>query len=184
MPSAIHHSVCSVISNGIVGALSAMPPAVRRQFHVRGAVSRVLKLGRYMSTRIPDVELRSDVNGNGIKKTVMVVETGFSQSYESLRQDVQQWFDGCSSMRMVILVDVNEKPSYKNPLRGLSAEDIISLLAATAEEEVVEAQPGSPWAGFCLRGFPFFGALDGYLEVWIRDADGQPKMREPRHVSL
>ena len=138
-----------------------MPSAVRQQFRVRGAVDRVLKHGRYRSIRVPDVELRSDVNGNGIKRTVMVAEMGFSQSYGSLRQDVREWFDGCSSMHLVVLVHVNEKPSYQDPLRGLPTEDIIPLLAAAAGEGVVETQPGSPWVGFCLRGFPLVGALDG-----------------------
>ena len=46
-------------------------------------------------------------------------------------------------MRMVILVDINEKPRYQNPLR-LSTKDIIRLLAATIKKEAVELQSGFP----------------------------------------
>ena len=43
-----------------------------------------------MSTRIPDFAILSQAEGVGVKQTVMVVEMAFSQSYQSLRQDVKE----------------------------------------------------------------------------------------------
>ena len=184
MPTPINGMVHSSIQNNFAVALSSMSLAVRRQFRAQGAVDQILQHGQYFSVKAPDFELLSDVEGDGVQRSVMVVEMGFSQSYESLRQDVEEWFNGSPSMRMVILVDINEKPRYQNPLRGLPAKDIIRLLAATTKQEAVEPQPGFPWAGFYLRGFPFVGVLEGNLEVWIRGPDRRAKMRNPRHVSL
>ena len=85
---------------------------------------------------------------------------------------------------MVMLVDVQEEPRYRNPLKDVNADIIIGRFKDATVDEVTESVPGQPWAGYTLRGENFVSSLRCYLECWIRGSDNGPKLREPRHVSL
>ena len=115
--------------------------------------------------------------------TVFVLECGFSQSYQSFLNTVHDWFRGTSSIRMVIVVDVQEELRYRNPLEDVDAETIIGRFQNARFSEVTEPVPGQPWAGYTLRGEKFMGSLCCYLECWIRGSDNR-KLREPLHVSI
>ena len=179
MPSAIHGNVHSLINNAIVESLASQPQAAKARFFPRTGVDLDL---RDFSRRCPDFELVERTASN--KVTVLVLECGFSQSYESLLGTVHDWFRGTPSIRMVILVDVQEEPRYWNPLKDFDADIIIERFQDARIDDVIESVPGQSWAGYMVRGENFVGALSCYLECWIRGLDDGPMLREPRHVSM
>ena len=101
-----------MIHNTILESLALQPKAVKAHFFAQSGVDLDL---RDFSTRCPDFELVERTASN--TATVLVLECGFSQSYESLLGTVHDWFRGRPSIRMVILVDVQEEPRYRNPLK-------------------------------------------------------------------
>ncbi|KAI9832974.1 MAG: hypothetical protein M1826_000753 [Phylliscum demangeonii] len=125
--------------------------------------------------KVPDFELAVRETSVGYK-TVFALEMGFAQTYESLRNDVDEWFSGQPLMRMIVLLNVIERPRYRNPLAGVDPSTIIQRLQG-ADEDEVQPTTGLQWTGFTLRDLAFVGALTGYMEVWIRGADGLPRMR-------
>ena len=179
IPSPIHGKIHNLIQNTIVERLASQPKAVKARFFAQAGIDEVLADGNNISTRCADLELVENTASS--EATVFVLECGFSQSYLSLLNDVDDWFRGRSSIRMVILVDVQEEPQYRNPLRDVDAEIIIEPFKSAIIDEVTESEPGPSWAGYRLRGESFLGS---YLECWIRGPGNGPKLREPRHVSI
>ncbi|KAI9808830.1 MAG: hypothetical protein M1826_004054 [Phylliscum demangeonii] len=129
--------------------------------------------------KIPDFELQAK-GADLVSETVFVVEMGFSQAYQSLREDVAEWFRGTPSMIMVVLVNVIESPRYRNPLTAVGAQEIVARLEGVERREALEPMAGIPWGGIKLRGLVFVGALEGYMEMWVRGPNGPPQMRGPR----
>ena len=183
MPSAIHGKVHSLISSAIVKSLALQPEVAQARFLAQTGVNQKLRDGNNVSsTRCADLELVENMVSD--EATVFVLECGFSQSYQSLLNTDYDWFRGRSSIRMVMLVDVQEEPRYRNSLKDVDANIIIERFQNARLSEVTESVPGQPWAGYTLRGEKFVGSLRCYLECWIRGSDNGPKLREPRHVSI
>ena len=65
---------------------------------------------------------------------------------------------------MMILVDVQEEPHYRNPLKGVDANIIIGRLEDAITDEVIESMPGQLWVGYTLRGKNLLGSLRCYLD--------------------
>ncbi|KAI9817601.1 MAG: hypothetical protein M1826_001587 [Phylliscum demangeonii] len=176
MPSAIHGGLHDAFRDSFVHAIATLPAPIRRHFRPKTNVSLpLMRRGHRFSKKIPDFELAVRETSVGYK-TVFALEMGFSQTYESLRNDVDEWFSGQPLMRMIVLLNVIERPRYRNPLAGVDPSNIIQRLQG-ADEDEVQPTAGLQWTGFTLRDLAFVGALTGYMEVWIRGVDGLPRMR-------
>ncbi|KAI9816334.1 MAG: hypothetical protein M1826_001869 [Phylliscum demangeonii] len=178
MPSPIHSEVHSFIHTSFGAAIIALPSAVRQHFKARTNVS-FPELCR-PSKKIPDFEFRVRNSGAGFYTTVFVVEMGFSQSHQSLQDDVVEWFRREPALRMVVVINVVEHPKYRNPLAGVDAPDVMLRLQGVNMAEASEPIADLPWTGVLLRGLAFVGTLDASLEIWTRGPDGRPEMQGTR----
>ena len=89
--------------------LGLQPEAVQERFFSQTNYHQKLRDGKGASSnRCPDRELVENTASN--EATIFVVECGYSQSYQSLLNTDYDWFRGRLSVRMVMLVDVQEEP--------------------------------------------------------------------------
>lgn len=100
----------------------------RKSVHLPGTLSRKSMLKKEAWDKDPDglFEIYSEVDNRYHLK--IAVEIGFTENIDELRFDMEQWLLKCSSMRAVILVNINEdnRPTMKT--LSTLARDIIRPL--------------------------------------------------------
>ncbi|KAI1762647.1 hypothetical protein GGR53DRAFT_468090 [Hypoxylon sp. FL1150] len=119
-------------------------------------------------------------DGNGVKKTRWVLETGFWEPYENLVRDARVWLEGGSDVGMVMLVKFTETPKYRFPININDVIDDVNKLEdlgipldrrQIAYEDVFLEEPFGPAR---YRGFTWVGQItEAFMEIWIRNGNNK-----------
>jgi hypothetical protein len=102
----------------------------------------------------------------------MVVEVGFSQSYDDLVQKAELWIEFTASVRSVLLINIEEEPNHSSPIKDVDLLELrmlndIVLADRLNSPDVPEFGPviieGSTWVGEIRHAV---------VELWTRDENG------------
>ncbi|PGG96061.1 hypothetical protein AJ79_09749 [Helicocarpus griseus UAMH5409] len=111
---------------------------------------------------------------------ILVMEVGFSEGYEELKESANTWFEKSKDVKMVLLCKIDERPLYRIPQAlkveelakmELSALPIFQLPATTDVKLEDEKNLDSP---IMTSGHRFVGRLKHvYFETWVRSEAGK-----------
>jgi hypothetical protein len=108
----------------------------------------------------------------------LVLEVGFSETYEKLVEDTQLWLEGNSKVSMVTLVKFCETPKYSCPVsldedndNSLESLGIPLDFRAFDENEItLEGEYGPA----IYKRYMWVGEVsEVFVENWVRDVDGR-----------
>lgn len=128
------------------------------------------------SEKSPDLGIR--LRSTGELKWVM--EVGFSQTSDSLKETARAWLEGCRGLDMVVLVNFEEDPPYRCPI---SADEDPSTLGITLppdnislEEIACEGLLGPA----TYKDLTWVGKICKIsMETWVRGGDGKATQKGP-----
>ena len=179
IPSPTHELCASSILIAVGSTLSAT--GLNQHVSVDGnrdeEISVPDAIGPDVSVFVPDMGLYYQTS-NGNSSRVMVLEVGFSESEAHLRQKARKWFD-VATMRMVVLVNINETPRYRDPqgyaprdalITRMQAIQVPNDLVLPHDEEVAHglpAQNDNNEADIVFSGVP-----SASYQIWTRAATG------------
>jgi len=167
----VHEAFLEIIAASIRdSSIRAAAPA--RSVRISHNLTEAEFLGdNMMSTRVPDLGVRL-CTPEGEAKLWLVVEVGFSETYDQLKDDVMAWLQDHEEARYVILIKVEESPAYRCPLsRNAPEEDFLDLdfpeVHLIDRQDVVVAGDFGP-ASYGRMQFvnPITSVI---FELWARD---------------
>ena len=134
----------------------------------------------------PDFAVKSKDNDENWNSK-LVVEVGFSEAYEHLKESAKLWLEGTSSVSICLLIDVQENPAYRNPLKPLSDEVVEQL--QLPEWKLVQLRyfvlPPNSYGPVSFRGFNWTGEVtSARMEVWRKNVQGNACLSGPATVRL
>ncbi|KAH0562763.1 hypothetical protein GP486_002592 [Trichoglossum hirsutum] len=169
IPSPVHESIIKIFEAGFIRARSNLQVSdasrtVRTITDERHSDFR----GRHQgSTKFPDLGVifkRSD----GRLQLKLVVEVGFPEKYDSLVRDARLWLEGSRTVPTVILVQVEESPSYSSPLSNLEDEEIERL--GLSRQPEYDFSAGGDFGPVVFKGLVWVGRITRvFMEVWRWD---------------
>ncbi|PGH26503.1 hypothetical protein AJ80_01817 [Polytolypa hystricis UAMH7299] len=165
------------------------PLVVRREpnpFRIESHASHVLS-GERGETKSP-AKLSADLAviprriGSGkqkpreSKRPIWALQVGFAETYEELSKIMHSWFEACHSTNMVLLLKVEEHPVYKpelilNSLRDLRAQNVPPKRLVSSTSLRVQDRSDS-YGPIMLQGIVWAGRMTAFMEVWVRDENG------------
>lgn len=117
---------------------------------------------------------------------ILISEVGFSERYSQLESSMKMWLSSIPTIKVGLLVKIEETPKYKNPFRSRSREfwEFLQKPKEALKEDIIlenSEEAGSPlW----LSDLRLVGQTKAYMEVWVRDSDtGQARVQGERIVS-
>ncbi|EEQ29800.1 conserved hypothetical protein [Microsporum canis CBS 113480] len=148
---------------------------------------RVFRTGdeNEISILAPDllVSYRSKRN-SGNNQPVLVLEVGFTESYESLASSLSNWLNRIPELKMAILVKVNEVPTYKNPLATqgmLNMPELKPLRGGLRNRDVSLEDPTNPYSPLMICGIRWVAPTTAFVEAWTKDKEtGKPALQGKR----
>lgn len=89
------------------------------------------------SRRVPDLGI---FKSNGAKDSLKwLLEVGFSETYEHVKEKIGFWLKGKPEVARVILIKITENLEYKCPLQSLTDESYQRLGFPQTEPEISDA---------------------------------------------
>ncbi|KAH0533822.1 hypothetical protein FGG08_007549 [Glutinoglossum americanum] len=169
MGSLVHGLFMTIFVKNLGIFLDSLPPPLKeRTLGTRGLLADGFQ-GRYKgSSRVGDwrVEFR-DANMNC--EAMLVLEVGFFQPYDSLLKDVKLWVEGRREDTTVILANLEEYPSYRNPIQDLDDEDLERLEYLRVEKARIRDFVFDGRGRITRDGLVWAGAIkSAFVEVWKR----------------
>jgi hypothetical protein len=188
MPSPIHQSIISQLNDEIITSRATLPAYLRQQTQVLwGQKFKAFKAQWSGSQKEPDlgIQVRNADNEMELK---WVLEVGFSETYEHLKDDVQLWLEGNPQISMVTIVRLCETPQYHCPLpifdetgEELDPREVLGIpsdLAAIRTKDVILEGDCGP---AIYKGLRWAEQItEGWIETWIRDMHGEVIQRGNR----
>jgi len=179
MPTPLHQSICAILNEKFILSKAQLPENLLEQTMVISELNFNGFRGAWEdSGKRPDFGVRVK-NANGIFKTKWVLEVGFSESYDDLKEDARLWLEGYPDVSMVTLVKFLETPKYRRPIDfdddddegKLEALGIPINLQDIKQEDVTMVQQSGPAT---YQGYQWVGQItEVYMENWIRDNSGR-----------
>ena len=170
-PSPVHENLVSTIFSGFSSAVDALPLPIQSSISVVAGQGFTDFKGAYsFSSRIPDLAIKSTDN-EGVTDIKFALEVGFLETYEELVEDARLWLEGTSTVLMVLIIKLEEDPSYKCPIRRLTDDDFARLMFPPMNE--INREPfvfDGPYGPVSYQGFQWCGRITGYMEYWAPHA--------------
>lgn len=118
---------------------------------------------------------------------LFAVEVGFSQPTVDLEEKVKSLLRK-STVRAAMLIDVKEKPIYKNPFRKQKNVDLYKSGRNNQRVDFEEllyspSNKSPPFGPVFLYGIQWTGELTASVQVFSKDTNGEPVERTQRIVS-
>jgi hypothetical protein len=181
MTSPIHQSIVSQLTHDFIMSTATLPANLRRQTRIfSGQRFNAFRDQWSGSRKEPDlgIEVRNTDNEMDLK---WVLEVGFSETYEHLKNDMQLWLEGNSQISMVTVVRFCETPQYRCPLPIFDetgeesdpreAVGIPSDFTAIRKKDVILEGDYGPAT---YKGLRWTGQIsEGWIETWGRNTDGR-----------
>ena len=156
---------------GFYAAVPSLPDSIRRRVTIEPNVRAENFEGGYEgSAKVGDLRIIFGEPDEDICETILALEVGFSQSYDSLVQDAKLWLEGQPKVSVVVLIKLEEAPKYQNPIPKLEDEELKQL-------ELLDPKKIQPRnfivdnRGYITyRGLTWAGVItEASMEVWRRD---------------
>ena len=169
MPTPLHESVSSTFIRELGKKTNTFPESVQDRIDISPALDVVGFSDKYSTfKKIPDLAVEY-LDTDGVSRLKLVIEVGFSQSYESLVEDAKAWLEGSGTVQRVILAKFEEFPVYKNPLRKLSKDEIAQVdtgkCSVANENDVILESDRGP---VLFEGVQWVGELSSaFIEIWM-----------------
>jgi hypothetical protein len=139
------------------------------------------------SQKEPDlgIQVRNADNEMELK---WVLEVGFSETYEHLKDDAQLWLEGNPQISMVTIVGFCETPRYHSPLpifdetgEELDPREVLGipsdLTAIRTKDVILEGDCGPA----TYKGLRWAEQIsEGWMETWVQDMHGEVIQRGNR----
>ena len=171
MPSPVHESIVSTITDGFTNVKGSLPASIRR--NITAVANQAYKnfQGRYRRSRkIPDLAVEF-TDGNGPLHPKFILEVGFSEPYEDLVQAAKLWLEGKPQVSVVMIVNFEESPPFRCPARDLDDEQLLQLqFPDDVETEWEQFITHNNYGPVTYRGLEWVGRFPSvFAEVWRRD---------------
>ncbi|KAK9320154.1 hypothetical protein V1517DRAFT_295946 [Lipomyces orientalis] len=175
-PGNIHESAA-------LGLLNPMVADAEQYLSTHSLASRILDYGSTTtnnfegefegSTKQPDGGVRYRYRADN--KVTVVLETGFSEDYNSLCRSKDMWING-HGVNVYILVCLTEKPRFKNPTTEYGdigdVKAAIDLMNSSMGEMLDLNLSNNHHAIFLYRGHKWAGQLNEvFIEIWRAGTD-------------
>ncbi|CUS11006.1 unnamed protein product [Tuber aestivum] len=170
MPSPLHTKVVSTIWRGLNYTCRRLPADVARKIDIVGNQLFAEFHGECEeSEKIPDATLQVE-NAVGSPDVKFVLQAGLSETYGRLVEDARMWLEVRKTVSAVILVKIEESPSYQCQTQKLSGEESRRLVFPMREGV------GAPiftlehdYGPAVSKGLTWAGKITGFVEIWRRD---------------
>ena len=163
----------TLISTGFILARDVLPDDVQSKIDIVTGEKFDNFQGKYKgSEKVADLAVQVQ---NNLKKGVcdpkFILEVGLSESYEKLCDDAQLWLTGTKTIDIVMVIKLNEEPSYHTPIKDLSDDEYHQLQFPpqdSIDEELFLVD--EDYGPATYKEFIWVGRITGFLEIWGHDA--------------
>jgi hypothetical protein len=179
MPFPLHQSILSEMIMQIVDSLHGLPANLRRRIRVVPS-ERFWSFGGQWdgSQKEPDLSIwiRNTDNERELK---WVLEVGFAESYEQLKNDVRLWLEGSSQVSMVTIAWFCEEPKYRCPVpKEIDPREVLGISKDCRDIRSRDVVVQGAYGPAFFKELQWVGEITGiYMESWVRDAKGKPRRR-------
>jgi hypothetical protein len=182
MPSSIHESIITRLTDDIITSRATLPANLRRQIQVIRGKKFDFFTNQWSGSRTePDLGIQV-CNADNEMDLKWVLEVRFSELYEQLKHEAQLWLEGSSQVSMVTIVRFCETPRYHclTPIYNETGEEeldprevlgIPSDFAAIRQKDIILEGDYGPATYKGLRWVEQIS--EGWIETWVRNADGR-----------
>ncbi len=134
------------------------------------------------SSKVPDLGIFMTNNDTDEDELKWILEIGFSEEYNNIREDIRHWLLG-STCSMVVLINIVETPTYRCPLDF--DLDLCSKLNIPEDRSQVRKKDFSlqgEYGPVEYKGYQWVGQIsEVFLEIWTCDPrTGQPRRKGSR----
>ena len=182
MPTSVQQDIASAFIARHDVATEPLPPAIQRRMVATGNQTVNKFRGIYQgSEKEPDALFKyRQENGNFI--FLCVVEIGFSETYEELVEDIKIWIEGTNEVQTVVLIKLEEIPSYICPTQALQEEEIDALgsiyLSDLQPNMVTLDDKADIFGPLRLCNLTWVGRMRAFLEIWKSNATNREAERQ------
>ena len=170
MPSPVHESIVSAITDGFVGVKESLPAPIRRNITAVSNQAYKNFQGRYRRSRKTPGLAVEFPNANGDLDPKFILEVGFSEPYEDLAQAAKLWLEGKPQVSVVMIVNFEESPPFRCPAHDLDEEQLLQF-PDDVETERQQFIVHDSYGPITYRRLQWVGRFPTvYAEVWRRDA--------------
>ncbi len=173
MPLPLHEAIIQVVNEAVCGWKASLPQDERSSVSSMSNQDECMRMGPWAgSEKAPHFGIRSWLNGEGALKWVL--EVGFSQAYEGLRDTARLWLEGMAGeVDMVVLIKIQENPSYRCPLSPDEDPDARGIFLPIRPKDIACEGSLGPAT---YKGLTWVGHIDQVsMETWVRGEDGRAK---------
>jgi hypothetical protein len=181
MPSPIHQSIISRFNKQIILSTATLPDNLQEQIRVFSG-QEFNFFGDQWSGSIKEPDLGIQVrNADNQMELKWVLEVGFSETYEELKNDVRLWLKGSSQVATVTIVVFRETQRYHCPLpiydetgEESDPREVVGIpsdFRAIHEKDVILEGDFGPATYKGLRWTEQIS--EGWMETWVRDMHGE-----------
>jgi len=188
MASPIHQSFVTQLTHDFITSIAMLSANLRQQSRIfLGQRFNAFRDRWSSSQKEPDlgIQVRNADNEMELK---WVLEVGFSETYEHLKDNAQLWLEGNPQISMVTIVGFCETPQYHSPLpifdetgEELDPREILGipsdLTAIRTKDVILEGDCGPA----TYKGLRWAEQItEGWIETWVRDVHGEVIQRSNR----
>ncbi|KAK9317036.1 hypothetical protein V1522DRAFT_399213 [Lipomyces starkeyi] len=170
IPTYLHGHISAVLQNELCYAVREVLQCHGRQqlaanVMPSGESTERTKWGQHRVSKTPDGGIVYEIEEDST--LTVVIETGVSETYEKLKEDVTVWLEG-TECRTCILVCLTETPKYRSPKPGaiqFSDSDFRMSVGTFSR-----ASRHGPFGPYVHKGHTWFHVLESaFAEVYKRD---------------
>jgi hypothetical protein len=189
MPSPIHESIISQLNKQTILSTATLPANLQTQIRVIGGEWFDFFTGQWSgSKKEPDLGIEI-CNADNEMDLKWVLEVGFLEPCEQLKDETQLWLEGSTQVSMVTIVRFRETPRYHCPLpiyneTGEEELDPRKILGIPSDFEAIRQKDvilEGDYGPATYKGLRWVEQIsEGWMETWVRDTNGKAIQRGNR----
>jgi len=169
MASEFHEAIVQTISRSFTDSRQDLSVPTQARIATRANSSFNDFEGRYgKSRKVPDLAIVWN-NGSFEYEPKFILEVGFTETYNELVKDARLWLEDHSDVSAVIVVKLDETPSFQCPSNSMEDAEIEAIgfpVACAILSRNFKLQGSNGPVRY--RGLQWTGRLTAFLEVWRR----------------
>ncbi|KAI4144514.1 MAG: hypothetical protein LQ340_006617 [Diploschistes diacapsis] len=179
VPSHLHEEIAAQFPMEHAISRLNLTSEIRARTGISGS-PRIRFTGHHKRTKLePDAAFMYRNGQDRERKLSAVVEIGYSEPYESLREVASIWLNGQSTIQLVVLLKITETPEWTSK-SSVGDRDLTQIKSSLKSEKLdfEQIEPRSDTIvhplSFGNYGIPLINQMTMSLELWKRDASGKP----------
>ena len=185
MPSPIHETISSSLTTEIAVMARTLPSATEERILVSRNEDCYDFEGPWkVSKKIPDLAIQIE-NNFGQPEYKWILEIGFSQSQDSLRDIVETWLKGVPTVSIVVTVNIIEEPSYRCPVSNNENLEELGMPTDTGDVLITEMIMQGDYGPVIYKGRTWVGQVcHVFWKTWICQPGGKVEQQGHRKELL